>query len=740
LNLRAEDVDNYGKCRIFDSDRNEELRRMPNISTLLNAGTRTLSEHDSKQVLAEYGIPVTDEKIIDTESDAVAAATAIGHPVALKASGAALTHKTERDLIALHLRSEEEVRVAYRRLASKAEVNEVLVQQMVTGERELVVGMTRDPHFGPCVMLGLGGIFTEILMDTAFRIAPLGRRDAMHMMDEFRGSRLLDAVRGMLPVDRDALADILVAVGHMAMDHDVIREVDINPLKFIDGKPVAVDALVVLDPTPSRDDQLTVPHEPFGEGFPPRSICVVGVSREGGSSVPGYSGIRIFRLLRDVGFEGRVYPINPKAEEIDGVKAYPNVTSVPEQLDLAIIAVSAPIVPGVLEECLASGARNVHICSSGFAEMGTPEGRALQDRITEIASRGRMRVIGPNCMGFHIPSAKMKMFEEIENFDQGPVAFISQSGGHAQTYLFQAPEFGIGFSKMISYGNALTLDADDFLEYLATDAETQVICAYIEGVKNARRFFEQVYAICPEKPIIILKGGLTDAGARAAASHTGSMAGERTIWETLFKQTGAVSVQSLDEMAEATYCFLRLKPLCRMQAAVIAVGGGATVSSGDICAREGLIVPALTPATIRELSEFIPLVNQGIANPLDIPGIVFNQKAMGRTFEVLNADPEIDVILMNIPARIFSGTRGDILRMFLEMVRDFTRNHADAKPIVVALSEGARLGMTESGVRGLREGGIVAFSSLPKACRALRRFSGYYREMDDRREWEVGRG
>jgi acyl-CoA synthetase (NDP forming) len=715
---------------------------MATIPVLLNAGTGTLSEHDSKQVLAEYGIPVTREKVVDTESEAVTAATAVGYPAVLKASGAAMIHKTEMNLIALDLRGEQEVRVAYQRLnsSSEVEVNEVLVQQMVTGDREIVVGMTRDPQFGPCVMLGLGGIFTEVLRDTAFRIAPLGRRDAMNMMDELRGSRILDAVRGKPPIDRDALADILVAVGRMAMDHDVISEVDINPLKFVDGMPVAVDALIALDPTAASRNRPAVPHEPFGEGFPPQSIGVVGVSREGATTVPGYSGIRIFRSLRDVGFEGRVYPINPKAEEIDGVKAYPDVTSVPEQLDLAIITVSAANVPGVLESCLTAGARNVHICSSGFAETGTPEGRALQDRIMEIASRGRLRVVGPNCMGFHVPSAKMKMFDEMEEFDQGSVAFISQSGGHAQTYLFQAPAFGIGFSKMISYGNALTLDAEDFLEYLATDSETRVICAYIEGVENARGFFQQVRAICPEKPIIILKGGLTEAGARAAASHTASMAGERPIWDALFKQTGAVSVQSLDEMAEATYCFLHLKPLRRMQAAMIGVGGGATVSNGDICAREGIVVPVLSPATIRGLSEFIPLVNQGIANPLDIPGVVFDSNAIGRTFELLNADPEIDVILMNIPSRIFSGVLGDYLGMFVDLVRDFSEKHAEAKPIVVALSEGVCLGMTESGVRGLRRGGIVAFPSLPRACRALRRFAGYHEAMDDRLKWEVERG
>ena len=711
---------------------------MPSIPVLLNAVTGTLSEHDSKRVLSEYAIPTTTEQIVDTESDAVTSAAAIGYPVVLKASGAALIHKTEMDLIALDLRSAPEVRAAYRRLTSSqdVEVDEVLVQQMVTGERELVVGMTRDPQFGICVMLGLGGIFTEVLEDIVFRMAPLARRDATNMMDELRCARLLEGVRGKPPIDRDALADILVAVGQMAIEHDVISEVDINPLKFVDGKPIAVDALVALDPTPRRCDRPPVPREPFGEGFPPRSIGVVGVSREGGTSVPGYSGLQIFRLLRDVGFEGPVYPINPKAEEIDGVKAYPDVTSIPEQLDLAIVTVSAPNVPGVLDSCRVAGARNVHICSSGFAETGTPEGKALQDRIAEIAERGRMRVIGPNCMGFHVPSAKMKMFGEMEEFDQGPVAFISQSGGHAQTYLFQAPEFGIGFSKVISYGNALTLGAEDFLEYLATDAETRVICAYIEGVGNARGFFEQVHTICPEKPVIILKGGLTEAGARAAASHTGSMAGERALWEALFRQTGAVSVQSLDEMADATYCFLHLEPLHRLQAAVIGVGGGATVSNGDICAREGIVVPALCPATVRGLSEFIPVVNQGIANPLDLPGVVFDPNALARTFELLNADPDIDVILLNMPSRFFVGAQRGLPAALVKVLGDFAEKHADAKPIVVALSEGTRLGMTEDGVRSLRRGGIVAFPSLPRACRALRRFAGYHEAMAERRQWE----
>ena len=221
------------------------------IEDALKRGAKTLSENESKKLLSEYGIPVTQEKTVRTEKDAVAAASEIGYPVVLKGSGEELTHKTELNLIELNIRDEKELREAFKRLvgSSKAKVEEVLVQQMVKGDRELVVGLTRDPQFGPCVMFGLGGIFTEILKDTAFRIAPLSRWDAMDIMEDIRGKKILEAFRGKPPVDKELLADILIAVGNMGMENDRISEIDINPLKLIGGKPIAVDALVVLDNT-----------------------------------------------------------------------------------------------------------------------------------------------------------------------------------------------------------------------------------------------------------------------------------------------------------------------------------------------------------------------------------------------------------------------------------------------------------------------------------------------------------
>jgi len=218
------------------------------LEDALKRGATTLSENESKQLLGEYKIPITQEVVVTMEDAAVAAADKIGYPVVLKGSGDELSHKTELNLIALDLRKEEEVREAFKNLTSnpKANVKEVLVQQMVKGDRELVVGLTRDAQFGPCVMFGIGGIFTEILKDTSFRVAPLTRWDAMDMMDDIRGKKILEAFRGKAAVDREILADILMAVGQIGMDHDNVKEIDINPLKLVDGKPVAVDALVVL--------------------------------------------------------------------------------------------------------------------------------------------------------------------------------------------------------------------------------------------------------------------------------------------------------------------------------------------------------------------------------------------------------------------------------------------------------------------------------------------------------------
>jgi acetyl-CoA synthetase (ADP-forming) len=218
------------------------------ICQALKDGRTALSEYESKQVLASYGIPVTQEELVINPEDLSQAIHKIGYPLVMKGCAAEIAHKTERGLIRVDIRNEDEARTAFKEItaAMAGAQKAVLVQQMVKGQRELVVGLTRDPQFGPCVMFGLGGIFTEVLEDTSFRVAPIEKRDALEMILEIKAHKILESIRGMEPVDKDMLAEILIATGRLGIENEAIQEIDINPVIISRGKPVAVDALVVL--------------------------------------------------------------------------------------------------------------------------------------------------------------------------------------------------------------------------------------------------------------------------------------------------------------------------------------------------------------------------------------------------------------------------------------------------------------------------------------------------------------
>jgi acyl-CoA synthetase (NDP forming) len=463
----------------------------------------------------------------------------------------------------------------------------------------------------------------------------------------------------------------------------------------------------------------------FEAAFNPRAVAVVGVSRSERQEHPGFTGLRLFRILREHGFAGRIYPVNPKIGEIEGAQVYPSVTAVPEPLDLVIVAVPAASVPEVLEDCVTAKALNVHICTSGFAETGQEEGKRLESRMREIALRGGLRVIGPNCMGLQVPSVHMGTFGDVP-LVQGPVAFISQSGGHVHWYLEAGSALGFGFSKMISYGNALTMDATDFLEYLATDPETQIVCMYLEGIKDGRRLVQLVRKLNLIKPVIVWKGGLTSLGARAASSHTGSLAGSKEVWDTFFKQTGAISVDSIEEMAEVTMALLHLKPSPERRVALMGSGGGSNVANGDICAKEGLDAPALTLETRAKLMEFVSLVNQSVMNPMDIFSIFGDAFLLRRVIELVAADPVVDIIILYVNVGAFEPAATTALGRIKKSILDLAPENLKGKPVVVAMRDQAKVEAAEGFAQGLREGGIPVYDSLRGACCALSRFASYH--------------
>jgi len=466
--------------------------------------------------------------------------------------------------------------------------------------------------------------------------------------------------------------------------------------------------------------------------FYPRSVAVVGAS----PNPKGWGGTQFVSRLRDIRFPGRLYPVNPKATEILGYKAYPDVPSIPEKVDLVIVAVSAPGVPKVLEDCISAGVKNVHIFSSGFGETGEEEGRRLEGQITEIMRRGNLRVVGPNCMGLYVPASKLAGWG-VKPAGVGPFAFVSQSGGHGEILSAYAQGLGVYFSKMISFGNACGLQVTDFLEYLRQDPDTRLIALYLEGVKGGSGFPRLIKDINRSKPVIIWKGGLTGSGSRAVTSHTGSLAGERRMWDAFFAQTGAIRAGSLEEIIDVVLTFLHLSPPRGRRTLLVGGGGGNSVAFADICGRQGLEIPPLCEKTREQLNAFIRLAGNSTRNPLDVWLVQGDVDLYRRVMELSIADPAIDLAIIDRIVGTF-GIDDDkseedsdkANRAVNDFLIGFARERPHNKPLIVTFNTyGNDLRYAAQAMELRREfvtAGIPAYTSLESAARAVARFIGYH--------------
>jgi acyl-CoA synthetase (NDP forming) len=703
-------------------------------------GRPSMTEMESKKLLASYGVPVAPDRMATSEREAVLQAQKIGYPVVVKGHGAKLQHKTERGLVKINLKSAKEVRDAFRaiRVSAGDDGEGCIVSPQIAGSREWVVGLIRDAQFGPVVMFGLGGIFTEALADTTFRVAPLDRREAKRMIGEIASRKLLGNFRGEAPVDADQLADVLIGLSKLGMERPDIREVDVNPLITTPkGNVVAVDALVILDENPAasaapnstksnRKKQAEI-RAAIDRMANAQSVAVVGATRPAAN---GFSGM--FGCMRNFGYRGRLYPVNPRLQEIDGIKAYPNLSSLPEVADLVILSIPAPRVADILRECVATGHKNIHIFSSGFKETGEEEGIRLQREIEAVAREGDLRVIGPNCMGFYVPKNRMLTWENAST-KNGPVSLISQSGGNAQDFSnYLTDVYDIGFAKSISYGNALTLDSTDFLDYLAGDEETRIITMYLEGVKDGRLLLDQVKKINRRKPVIIYKSGLTESGARAVSSHTGSLAGGETIWKAFFRQTGAVRVESLEEMADVTQAFHRLGKVRGKRVAVLGFGGGNGVSVADDCAKAGLELPVLSDGLIRKLRKHVPPAGSMIRNPIDAAIAFVYLPLMGEVLDVVARSGEIDHFIVSVPFDWLYKQEPD--GAYIETLATYLATeagkYAGGKPMLVAWRQYEASPKIRRWIPVFKDilikAGIPVYEGLPKAVRALSKMAEYY--------------
>ena len=465
----------------------------------------------------------------------------------------------------------------------------------------------------------------------------------------------------------------------------------------------------------------------FEKAFYPGTIAIAGVSADAkrGQMWTG-SGAGFIMSLEQLGFPGQIFPVNPKATQILSYRAYPSLVDIPVPVDLVIMAVPAIHAPAVLEDCIKANAKNIHMFTAGFEETGEKEAIELGRQVREIAKRGELRIVGPNCMGLFVPEACIGTFDRLPK-ESGDVAFITQSGGHLNWYAHYAPHYGFYLNKGISFGNAYVFDSTDYLEYIEKDEKCRYICLYLEGVKNGRKLREQVESINRSRPVIIWKSGLTPTGARAVASHTASLAGEEKIWQGFFQQTGAVQVNSLEEMAEMTMTFRCLPPAAGNRIAVMSLGGGTGVSAADVCSREGLEMPALSQTTQDELKKFISLAGASIRNPLDTGMVFTNIEKLKRELEIVISDPVIDMIVM-MPH--LDMTR-HITTELIDCIREFAQKHPSRKPVAVVFhdfnNDPWEAEMRAKLKRELPHQGIAVYSSLVSACRALSRFAVYHR-------------
>lgn len=461
--------------------------------------------------------------------------------------------------------------------------------------------------------------------------------------------------------------------------------------------------------------------------FHPRSVAMIGVSKTSSTKISRFGrGTGLIGILRKVGFPGKVYPVHPSINEIMGMKAYKSLNEVPDSIDLAIISVANYQVPKVLNECITAGIKNVQIFSAGFSETGEKEGRDLERKIIEIARKGRINLIGPNCVGFHLPYVR---FSTISTFldESGPVAFLTQSGGHAINFIGNSHFNGIRLSKVISYGNGVILDSADYLEYLSKDPETKIIALYIEGIREGRKFYQVVKGANKNKPIIVWKGGVTESGAKAAASHTGSLSGESEIWQALIKQTGVVTVDSMQELLDMIRTFLLPESLYEKRIGLLISGGGQSVVAADYVAHEGLDLPVFSKQKQEIIYSFISRINTSSKNPVDIGLGGLDLRTYEQIINAMVNDPQIDLLIIDPQIEMIHEPDPQ----YLDKIADLFCHFTNYKPLVVILDtwEGnlLTLGQIQRIKKTLTKAGVVTYSNLSRACRAIGKFLNYQR-------------
>jgi len=685
---------------------NYDKAAVESVLQQVKAAQRTsLTAPEAKIVCGAYRIPLPREGLANSATEASKIADDIGYPVVMKIVSADILHKTEAGGVKVGVADAAAASSAYDEILanakaykSDADLKGVQVQEMLpAGAQEVIVGAVTDPSFGKLVAFGLGGILVEVLKDITFRLAPTTEAQARSMLDGIAAAEVLNGVRGAVAVDKDAVAKIIVGVSNLITDFPAIQEMDLNPVFATARGATAVDALISVDFSPQKEAYRPTEDEILGTMkriFHPKSVAVIGASSEDGKI-----GNSVMKNLINGGFAGAIYPVHPKADEILGKKVYASVLDIPGEVDLAVFAIPSKFCNGAMEEVGQKGVPGAVMIPSGFGEVGEVE---LQNELVATARKHGVRIMGPNIYGFYYtPENLCATF--CTAFDvRGKVALSSQSGGVGMSIIGFARSTKMGVSAIVGLGNKSDLDEDDLLIYFEQDDNTQVIAMHAEDLKDGRKFAEVAERVSKKKPVIMLKAGRTSYGARAAASHTGALAGNDKIYDDVLRQAGVLRAPSLRSMLEYARS-LQVLPTPKGENVVIITGaGGSGVLLSDACFDNGLTLMKFPQDLDEAFKKFIPPFGAS-GNPVDITGGE-PPTTYQNTIRLGLEDDRIHSLILGYwhtiitPPMVFA-------RLTAEVVEEF-RAKGVVKPIVASLVGDTEV---EEASEYLYERGVVAY-------------------------------
>ena len=607
----------------------------------------TLSERDSKALLAEYGVPIAAERFVATAADAGAAADALGYPVVAKLNGDAIAHKTERGLVKLRLGDRSAVETAAADLLAAATPADgdvtVLIAPMISGNRELIAGVVRDPQFGPTVMLGVGGILAEAVADVVFRPAPVDEVTASEMIDDLATQKLLGAFRGEAEVDRRQLVDVIVGLGRLASERHDVASVDINPLIVQpDGSVVAVDGLVELG-APGESVRAQSRQRPTDEQFralfDPKGVLVTGASTH-----PGKFGFVSLHNLLASGYAGGVYGTNLKGEEVLGITTVADIADLPDGvIDLVFVCTPASANPDLLRACAAKGVRAAFLTSAGYGEAGEA-GQQAEDELVALADELGILLAGPNGQGVVSTPANLCAQIVAPYPPAGGIGVASQSGNFVSSFLNMSRASGVGISRAVSAGNAAAVTVADYLDWYADDAATSVGLAYVEGIVDGRGLMDRLAGAAARKPLVLVKGGATEGGAQAAASHTGALAANDKIFDGECRAAGITRAATVTEAFEAAATFAT-QPLPKgPNTIVLTTAGGWGVVTADAITRDPDIVLMDLPADLQASIDTKLPPRWSRNNPVDCAGGEVRD-TIPEVMALIAEHPDVDAVI-----------------------------------------------------------------------------------------------